>query len=107
MHVMGIAHEQCRPDRDNYITILWDNVREENYFDFTKMPADHFDSYDIPYDFNSLMHYPQNAFAKPDKNITMFANHDPNLELGQYKAPTDNDLEKVRRMYNCPLSGSV
>lgn len=101
MHVLGIAHEQCRPDRDEFITIIWENVREENYFDFDKMPESYFNSYGIDYDFESLMHYPRHAFAKPGKNITMYATDKPNMELGQYRGPTKNDLDKVRRMYGC------
>lgn len=26
LHVAGLFHEQCRPDRDDYVKVLWENI---------------------------------------------------------------------------------
>ena len=34
MHALGFWHEHSRGDRDNHITVLWENVREGKQFQF-------------------------------------------------------------------------
>jgi hypothetical protein len=60
MHALGIWHEQSRTDRDDYVTINFDNVYPGYEFNFDVMPGSL--TYG-PYDFCSLMHYDPEAFS--------------------------------------------
>lgn len=62
-HALGLWHEQCRPDRDSYITINQRNILPgyANQFAVQTSGAASVG----PYDVNSIMHYPGNAYARP------------------------------------------
>ncbi len=59
-HVLGLVHEHQRSDRDNYVTILSNNVSPGLLANFVKLT----DSQNkTAYDFYSVMHYSRNAFS--------------------------------------------
>ncbi|BES97787.1 Astacin (Peptidase family M12A) [Nesidiocoris tenuis] len=103
LHVLGLLHEQARPDRDEFVDILWDNIDEAYHSDFTKASDTFVTTYDIPYDYDSVMHYPKWAFSKNDKS-TIVAKNDTERELGQRIGATNGDFEKIRRMYKCQIT---
>lgn len=54
-HVLGFWHEQSRPDRDRYVTIIKENIipgQEDNFRKYT-----HTNSFNVEYDYSSIMHY--------------------------------------------------
>ena len=59
----GIAHEQSRPDRDDYVTVLLDNVQRDRQVNFDKYGTGDVYSMKVPYDYNSIMHYHSTAFT--------------------------------------------
>ena len=63
LHAFGIGHTQMRPDRDDYVTINWDNIRKSSHSQYRKMAS--VAPYGIPYDGRSIMHYKKDAFWKP------------------------------------------
>lgn len=40
---------------------------------FEKKDNDLVETFDLPYDYDSLMHYPNDAFVKPGKNLTIIS----------------------------------
>ena len=58
---MGIAHEQARPDRDQYISILWSNIKPEMEAQFA---INKYADTRRPYDIMSIMHYSHKSFSK-------------------------------------------
>ncbi len=74
MHALGFVHEHSRQDRDNYIDILWENIQPQFLFQFNKMPDQMVHNYSgsvFEFDSESIMLYPDNAFAKLQGQKTM------------------------------------
>ncbi|XP_062553843.1 zinc metalloproteinase nas-14-like [Armigeres subalbatus] len=101
LHVLGLFHEHTRPDRDDYVEVLWDNIEPEFRRNFIKGTWDYMETFGLPYDFGSVMHYPSYAFARPGTTETMVSKDNRTAQLGQTDGASELDLEKVRRMYKC------
>lgn len=56
-HAIGFIHEHKRPDRDDYVTILSENIQSGKEHNFKKESIDVIDTYNLPYDYTSIMHY--------------------------------------------------
>lgn len=57
-HALGLYHEQCRADRDNYINILFENLTEEEKYQYATYIERGNNGVDIgDFDFNSVMLY--------------------------------------------------
>ena len=59
LHAFGVFHTHQRGDRDDHITIHWDNIQSSWLDQYTKFVASAIDETitGIPYDVLSLMHY--------------------------------------------------
>ena len=62
MHAVGFLHEQSRPDRDDYIDVLFDNIIPGAHSQFNKMAETDWHDMSENYDLKSVMHYEGWAF---------------------------------------------
>jgi hypothetical protein len=62
-HALGLLHEHTRPDRDKFIKVLFGQVKD----DASRMQFNTINGLRTQtlgkYDFNSIMHYPRDAFG--------------------------------------------
>lgn len=92
MHAIGIYHEQSRPDRDNFVTINFQNVQSgfENNFEIAnqaEITPDPFDNYD----YGSVMHYSEFAFSVNGRpTIDARGN-----EIGNRNSISDLDIQTI------------
>ena len=63
IHALGFTHEQNRPDRDKYVTINYGNIMAGQSHNFQK-GALYSETYGVPYEPKSVMHYGSTAFSK-------------------------------------------
>ena len=93
-HVVGLWHEQSRSDRDTYVTIEWSNILAGKESQFDKQAG----NLNPDYDYNSIMHYSKNAFAKNPSKPTITALN-PAPKMGQRDSLTILDIAGVKKIY--------
>ncbi|KAK6726490.1 hypothetical protein RB195_004675 [Necator americanus] len=101
LHVLGLWHEHMREDRDQYVKVHNENIKDGYQNQFGKiLPSDAY-TYGVPYDYLSIMHYEKNAFAKPG-TITLETLDGKYQDLiGKQKEPSKNDYKKICHIYEC------
>lgn len=56
MHATGVYHQHTRQDRDNYVTINYNNINSDYSSNFD-IPESGVTTYDTIYSYKSVMHY--------------------------------------------------
>merc|ERR1711881_507666 len=91
-HALGFQHEQCRSDRDDYITINTSNIQQRYLFAFRKINTKNY----APYDYTSVMHYGKTAFSKSRGAITITTkNSRYQNTIGKARKLSDNDVKAM------------
>ncbi|GIY23014.1 high choriolytic enzyme 1 [Caerostris extrusa] len=102
LHALGFEHEHNRSDRDDYLTINWENVEKQWYYAFQKLRPNE-NRLLTPFDYNSIMLYGEEAFTKQWGLKTMVPKNGQFLP-GNYAKPgmTQSDIKRLNMLYNCP-----
>lgn len=96
-HSLGFYHEQSRPDRDRYVTIVWKNIEEKMKFNFNKMSKSKSDI-TTPYDLKSMMHYGSTSFGNGKTTIITKDLSKKNL-IGQRTGFSVLDRKQLNQRY--------
>jgi hypothetical protein len=102
-HAVGLWHEQSRVDRDNYITIHYDNIqsgREYNFHSYAEQGMDG-DEFTSSLDFGSIMMYGPYSFSS-NGQPTITTKSGSTFSV-QRRALSSGDKTGINNMY--PYSG--
>ncbi|KAM6182297.1 meprin A subunit alpha [Erethizon dorsatum] len=102
LHALGFYHEQLRTDRDDYVTIWWDEIIPGYEHNFNTYNDNFITDLNTPYDYESLMHYAPLSFNQ-NESVPTITTKIPefNSIIGQRLDFSAIDLERLNRMYNC------
>ncbi|KAJ3603850.1 hypothetical protein NHX12_028591 [Muraenolepis orangiensis] len=107
-HVIGFWHEHTRPDRDEHVSIIRDNIQPGQEYNFLKMEPGEVDSLGEGYDFDSIMHYARNTFSRGIFLDTILPRYDVNgvrPPIGQRTRLSKGDIAQARKLYKCSRCG--
>lgn len=63
--IVGVIYiQQSASNRDDFIKIHWENIKTGRMHNFKKYDESLVTNFDVPYDYQSVMHYSAKAFSK-------------------------------------------
>ena len=98
-HAIGLWHEQSRKDRDEYITIHYENIesgKEHNFQTYIERSLDG-NEYSDNFDFTSIMMYSRTAFSS--NGLPTISRNDGSSYTAQRDGLSEDDIAGVLRMY--------
>ena len=95
-HALGLVHEQCRGDREQYVDIVWGNILPGYESQFVQLFSNGRDL--GAYDYDSILHYPKNAFARPGTTTTIVPKRS-GVAIGQRSHLSETDIKGLHELY--------
>ncbi|CAL2078276.1 Peptidase M12 [Tenacibaculum sp. 190524A02b] len=102
-HAVGLFHEHARADRDQYVTIHWQNIQSGTAYNFeTYLQRGYRGSDNTAFDFNSIMMY--GAFSFTINSNPTITKLNGNTYQHQRNGLSRLDIQGINKMY--PASGT-
>uniref|UniRef100_A0A915DGN6 Metalloendopeptidase n=1 Tax=Ditylenchus dipsaci TaxID=166011 RepID=A0A915DGN6_9BILA len=97
LHLLGLYHEHQRPDRDEFITIHKERVLKGRIANFNI--AKGADTFRLPYDYCSIMHYRDVTFSANSLPVMVTKESKFQANLGKAKNPSELiNLKKIQKL---------
>uniref|UniRef100_A0A0K0FJE7 Metalloendopeptidase n=1 Tax=Strongyloides venezuelensis TaxID=75913 RepID=A0A0K0FJE7_STRVS len=98
-NTLGMYNEHMRPDRGKHIRINYENIDETSIFEFNVLNGSDTHSYEIDYDYGSLLHFGNIAFSKERKPTIETYINAYNRMIGQRVKLSFNDYKLLNLHY--------
>ena len=97
-HVLGFFHEQNRFDRDDYLQIVWENIKDGYTDQFQRFAKESFPKalQETDFSFNSFMLYRPETFSATNDFTMVSISGDSYITPS---APTNVDYERIKTLY--------
>ena len=104
-HAIGFYHEHSRPDRDEYVEIIYSNIDMlDPTFrkDYRLLNPSEVNSLGVGYDYNSIMHYNRyRSVVDSNVKLEVIRPRDPNITIGEAHGLSPLDVIQTNRLYSC------
>lgn len=97
-HALGLYHEQSRSDRDLYVNVIWENIADGAQSQFQTFVELKWPGVNLgQYDFDSIMHYSGEAFAKAPGLYTLTKKDGTPIDYNQ--SLSAGDISALQALY--------
>lgn len=101
-HALGIFHEQARPDQERHIAINYNNIPINRWNNFQSIGPSQAETFGLPYDTGSVMHYGPYGFASDPYTPTIRTlERGQQSTIGQRVGPSFLDFQAINAAYGC------
>ncbi|XP_062395703.1 meprin A subunit beta-like [Sardina pilchardus] len=106
LHALGFYHEQSRYDRDDHVTVIWENIKEGFERNFNKVSEDSSSLLNTSYDYTSVMHYSADTFTNGNGSTILTKQPEFQDVIGKSVEMSSTDTLELNRLYHCNASVS-